>query len=103
MRDSDALVELGRVDDGQHLALMNLGPDVLAPFLDVAAHLPMNGGAVKGFDIAGQNEFAGFASLLRRDQRDRGDRLLVGPSSEPLFVMPPSDDSSGGDGDGRPR
>ena len=65
LRDSDALVEFGRVHDRQHLALMNLGADVLAPFLDVAAHLAMNGGGIKGFDIAGQNEFAGFASLLR--------------------------------------
>ena len=71
LRDSDALVEFGRVHDGQHLALMNLRADVLAPFLDIAARLPMNGRADKGFDVAGQDDFARPAALLRRDKRDR--------------------------------
>ena len=101
LRHGQALVELGRVDDSQHIAPVDLSADVLAPLADVAAHLAMNGSRVKSFDIAGQNDLTGFASLLRRDQRDRRDRLLVGPSRDLIIVMPPSDNSSGRDRDGR--
>ena len=40
----------------------------------------MNGSGVKGFDIAGQNELTGFASLLGVNHRDRRNGLLLGPS-----------------------
>ena len=42
LRDGDAFVELRSVDDSENVALMDLGADVLAPFLHVAAHLRMN-------------------------------------------------------------
>ena len=70
LRHGHALVELRRVDDGQHIASMDLSADILAPFADIAAYLAMNGSGVESLDIAGQNKFAGFASLLQRDQSD---------------------------------
>ena len=78
---------------------MNLGADVLAPFLDIAARLPVNGGADKGLDIAGQNDFPRPAALLRRDKRDGWNRLVVGPLFELLAVVPTAGYSSISDRD----
>ena len=54
LRGGDALVDLGRVDGGEHLARFHLGADVVFPILNIAAHLAVDRGGVKGLDVAGQ-------------------------------------------------
>jgi hypothetical protein len=55
--------------------------------LNVAHHLAVYGGGIKGVDIARQHEFTRLAAALQRDNRDRRDRPLLGPLFEFLVVV----------------
>ena len=68
LRHGQALVELGRVDDSQHIAPVDLSADVLAPLADVAAHLAMNGSACQ---------------KLRHCRAKRSHGLCLPPASRP--------------------
>ena len=87
LRHLDGLVELRSVDHGKHLALMDLGADVLAPLAHVALHLPVNVGAIIGVYIARKHQIAGLSSALRRHQRHRRYGLILGPAFELLRVI----------------
>ena len=101
--DGDALIEFGRVDDREDVALLDPGADVLAPRADVAAHLAMNGGRLKSFDIAGQHELARFAAPFQRNHRDRRDGLLLRPLLQLFVILPTARYSAVTDSDRRHR
>src|SRR3984957_14172947 len=71
--DGDTLIQFWRIDDREHLALMDLSANVFAPLLNVAHNLAVYWGAVEGANIAGQHEFARLPAALRRGNRHRRD------------------------------
>ena len=101
--DGDALVELGRVNDREDVALLDLGADVLAPRADVTAHLAMNGGRLKSFDIAGQHELTRFAAAFHRNHRDWRNGLRLRPLLQLFVILPTPRYSAVTDGDRRHR
>ncbi len=99
--DGDALVKFGRVNDREDVALLDLGADVLAPRADVTAHLAMNGGRLKSFDIAGQHELTRFAAAFHRNHRDRRNGLRLRPLLQLFVILPTPRYSAVTDGDRR--
>ena len=86
---SELLVEIGRVDRGQHLAGLHGGADILVPALQIAVDARIDRGLGIGLDIAGQYEFLLGIAARELGERDGGDRLCVRPLHEVLRCCEP--------------
>jgi hypothetical protein len=74
------LVEIGRIDDRQHLTLFHMGANVVVPILHIAADPPVDAAGIKGAHVAGKDELAFARSSLRLHQSDGGNGLLIRPN-----------------------
>jgi hypothetical protein len=59
------LIEIGRIDDRQHLTLFHVGANVVVPILHIAADPPVDAAGIKGAHIAGKDELSFARSQLR--------------------------------------
>ena len=86
-RLGELLIEIGRIDQGEDLAFFYIGTDVLVPFLHIAAGARIDGPGVEGVDRSGQNQLLLARRTFRLDDRDRRDRLLIGPPGNLLDAL----------------
>ncbi len=100
------LVEVGRVDVGQHLAGLHLGADVDVPALQIAADPGVDRGGVVGLRRRRAGPGRSAAAVDRwADQLDGRDRLLPRSRSSGALVGADAADQAadhdqGGDADG---
>src|SRR5260370_618769 len=85
-------------DRSQHLACLDVCPDILVPGLQVATDARVDCRLGIGLDTAGQYEFLLGIAAHELGERDGGDRLSVRPLHQVLLAATSADEAVGSDG-----
>jgi hypothetical protein len=94
------LVQLGRLDDGEQIALAHMRSDVVRPGFDVARGARVDGGQREGLHVAGKHNLAGVLLKDRLRQRDRRSGIGIGGLHQFGIGMNAAHDAGGGSNDG---
>ncbi len=101
---AELLIEIGRIDGGQHLACLDRRSDVVVPALHVTVDAREDRRPVERLDIAGQRQRLMRAAGDQSGERNRGDGMGVGPVHHLLLALRAADEAvaehDAGDQDG---